>query len=1028
MDVDQSRIEEANRLNRIEVARAYLQQTPNSPENKRVRIEWCKEALRLRHLELTKLLYTDELIYDREGRLDDVINIELLSSAIESDFVEGFEFLLHRGLSFEITECGFWCALFEAVRKEKIGILKYLASFPVLCVLNSTFGETILMVACKNSNLEVFSILLKHQNVKDVINYISLDEGLSVLHLCIDWANCETTCLLYVMMLVEAGADVNILSNEFITPLFTAARRGFMSVLSYLVDHGAHVSVPDLNLYTVLHHIITKPNTILFVQKLIKAGLEINLQNKLGETSLYLATKYRNGCAVKILLNTNGCDVNLSDKKGITPLLLAVEQNDIEIFKLLHHHGATVKKQNSREMSVLHLAIQNGNAGIVDILLYNHGCDVNLSDKVGVTPLLLAVEQNEIEIVTLLQTHGADVNKQNSRGMSPLHLAIKKGSKHIVDILLNNHSCDVNLSDKEGITPLLLAVEQNEIEIVTLLQIHGADVNKQNSRGMSPLHLAIKKGSKHIVDILLNDHSCDVNLSDKEGITPLLLAVNIRNTELIKRLLEHGVDVNKLDDDGRSAICYCFRDHGLSYWRFFSFHEYTIEILKLLESFGMEFRTQNRGNKLVKNILKIDKIEYFQHLVDSNKIDYDDIDENGDNILHLLARELNIDTISRSVFLNDEGVDVNLINSAGDTPLMVAAVFNNVPYMKALLDYGCKTDTQNYHGHTALHLCVVGIACCLKNGYFGEHECLDAALCKDVDVDVQDNEGRTALILAAKFQQVNLVKRLLIAGGDVKILDKSGKSVLEYMDFYRIIDLKICKCIMRSGGVNVRDRTGSTMMDCALDFFFELHQLSDAQEMISYLVAANYCLKNNGSYYFDQTEDSTSNIISDFRKLLYESGAEMVDIVSKLNFLLDKDKDMDTDKQTSESLSKESEFHSFCNNLSLKSMCRRVIRQHLGSNIQEKVKQLKLPIIIQNFILLKSNLADKYFSLETGDCDDDDEDDVWYYYDGGDYDDDVLDDLCRHYYDRYYVTSTSPSPSPSSSSSPSSPPPSSSSP
>ncbi|KAK6189883.1 hypothetical protein SNE40_001857 [Patella caerulea] len=1000
---------------------------PNSPENKRVRIELCGQALRLRHLELTKLIYTDDFILDREGRLDDVINIELLSSAIESDFVDGFDFLLHRGLSFEITGCGFWCALFEAVRNEKIGILKYLVSFPFLCVLNLAFGETILMVACKNSNLEVFSILLKHQNVKDVINYISRFEGLSVLHLCIDWANCETTCLPFVMALVEAGADVNILSNEFTTPLFIAARRGFMSVLAYLVDHGARVSVPDLNLYTALHHVITKPNAILFVQKLITTGLEINLQNKLGETPLYLATKYRSGGVVKTLLNSYDCDVNLSDKEGITPLHLAVEQNDVGIFKLLHHHGATVNKQNNHGRSPLHLAIQNGNADIIDILLCNHGCDVNLSDTKGITPLMLAVEQNEIEIVKLLQKRDADVNKQNNRGKSPLHLAMQNGDTNIVNILLDDHGCDVNLSGKNGITPSMLAVEQNEIEIFKLLQKRGADVNKQNNRGRSPLHLAIQNDNTNIVDVLLNDDGCDVNLSDRDGITPLMLAVDIRNTDLTKRLLQHGVDVNKLDNGGKSAISYCFHNHGLCHRSFYWENCETIEITKLLESFGVEFRSQNPGNKLVINIFKISKIGYFQHLVDTNKIGFYDIDENGDNILHLLARVDNAATVSIDVFLNDEGVDVNLMNSAGDTPLMVAAVMNNIPYMKALLDYGCTTDTQNYHGHTVLHLGVVGIACRLKNTYCDNHvlnrECLDIVLCRDIDVNVQDNEGRTALMLAAKFQIGNLVKKLLIAGGDVKIVDKSGKSVLGYIHFENIIDLNVCKSIMRSGGVNVTDRTGKTMMDCALEFI-EMDQLSDAKELMSYLVAANYNFKRGHDWNnLDQIEDSTSTRISDLRKLLYESGAARVDIVSKLNFLLDEDNDMANDTQISEILPKESEFHSFCNNLSLKSLCRRVIRQHLGSNIQEKVTQLNLPIIIQNFIQLKFNLADKYFSLETGDCDDDDDD--GYYDDDDDDHDDDLDDICRHYYDRYYEPVPSsplsslylPSPSSSSSSS-----------
>ncbi|XP_050408666.1 serine/threonine-protein phosphatase 6 regulatory ankyrin repeat subunit B [Patella vulgata] len=1153
---------ESIQLNRIEDVRLFLQQMPNTAVAKnKFRKEGCKQALQLRNLVLTQLLYTNELIYNRTERLDTRNNIELLSSAIESDFVEGFKFLLNCGLSFE---CGFWSALFEAVVTEKIQILKYLISFPVLCV-NSKFHETILTVACKKGNLEIVSILLKHQQVKDVINCVSLRSGLSALHLCIDWFKCETTCLLFVMALVEAGADVNIVSSALIPALCSAASRGFMSVLAYLMDHGADVSVVDLNLDTVLHQIVTKPNAILFVQKLIKSGLEINLQNKFGETPLHLATKYKNECIVDMLLKTHGCGVDLSDKMGITPLMLAVEQNEIgfikllsqhgadvnkqdifgesslhrliqngnksvvdvllssracdinlsdkwgitpfmfaieqnetQIAKLLHQHGANINKQNICGRSPLHLAIRYGNKSVVDVLLKAHGCVVNLSDGLGITPFMLAVEQNETQIAKLLFQHGVDVNKQDILGKSPLHRAIQNGNKIIVDDLLKAHGCDVNLSDGEGITPIMLAVEQNKTQIAKLLFQHGVDVNKQDTFGKSPLHRAIQNGNKIIVDDLLKAHGCDVNLSDGEGITPVMLAVEQNETQIAKLLFQHGVDVNKQDTFGKSPlhraiqngnkiivddllkaygcdvnlsdgkgitplilaveqnetqIAKCLHQHGANinkqdingrsplhraiqngnksivsvlleihgcdvnlfdnqnisplmsavknknlelikclcqheadinkqdslgrsaiYYAFpnhrfcFSFYDTgnEIEIMKLLESFGAEFRTQNRGNELVKNILRASGFGYFQHLVDSSKIDFDDIDENGDNILHVLARVRDLPTTSLDVFLNGEGVDINLKNSTGNTPLMVAAVLNNVPYMKILVDHGCKLDINNCYGHTVLHLCVLGLVNLVFHDFEESElnlECLDVVLCKAIDVNVHDLAGMTALMIAAQLGEYNFVKKLLTAGGDIKILDKTGKPI-SGIDFYSVPDLKLSKSIMRSCGVDTTDRMGLSMMDLAGEFI-ERNQFPNALVLISYLVAANYHLKNtHDRHYFYEAKESTR--IIDLWKLLYESGAARVDIVSKLNFIPVEDED--------QPLSIESEFHSFCNNLSLRSMCRRIIRQRLGSNIKERVTLLKLPMMVQNFLLLKCSVADKYFSLETDDDDEDGDD------------------------------------------------------
>ncbi|XP_055954674.1 putative ankyrin repeat protein RF_0381 [Patella vulgata] len=906
-----------------------------------------------------------------------------------------------------MMDSGCWCASFQAVRNDETATLKYLVSFPSLCV-NSEQGETILMLACRKQNLETVSILLKHQKVKDIINKISRGKGLSALHLCIHLGLSETTCLPFVMALVEAGADVNIFSTEMMTPSLMSASRGFMSVLAYLIDHGADVHAVDQNQCTVLHHIVTKPNANLFLQKLILAGLQINLQNKFGETPLYLATKSNNECAVNMLLETNDSCVDFTDRKGITPLMLAAIQNEIKIIKLLHKHGASVNKQNGRGKTSLNFAIRNGNNSTVDVLLKTNACDLNLSDNHGKSSLMLAVKNGNTELMKLLQQYGADINQQDNRGKTSLYLAVQNDSLNAIDVLLKMDGCDVNFSDNKGKSPLMLAVQNSNIELIELLYQYGADVNKQDGRGRSSTYLAVQKDNLKTVDVLLKMDGCDVNLTDNKGKSPLMLAVQNNNTELMVLLYQHNADVNKQDGLGRSAVYYCL--HSVCRGGHLGMTN-CIEIMKLLECFGAEFRTQNRGNKLIKHVLK-HSYDYFLHLVGSNMFDFHGLDKNGDNILHYLARCFMAFssfsasmTCSALLFLNvvltDPQIDMNRINSTSNTPLMVAAILYHIPYMQALLQHGCSTNIRNIYGHTVLHLSIIGFVKLNCNSY-NYHEWdfgwSAAILSKDIDVNVQDNDGQTALMLAAKLGEYKLVKQLCRAHADCKILDKFGKSMVNYLDFYRITDIKFCKYIIHNFGVNITDKRGKTMMDMAMKFI-DREYLSGAFNLISYLIAANYSFQNLGQNRRNRmdsitTEDVLSSRTNDYRNLLYQSGADKIDIVYKLPFVEDEyEYNDDTDAQITRLMSQESELHSFCNNICLKSLCRRIIRQHLGSNIQDKVTQLKVPLTVQNFLLLKGSLEDKYFNLETEDSDDDDDED---------YDMDVdydVDEFCIDLYD-----------------------------
>ena len=71
----------------------------------------------------------------------------------------------------------------------------------------------------------------------------------------------------------------------------------------------------------------------------------------------------------------------------------------------------------------------------------------------------------------------------------------------------------------------------------------------------SPLMIAVSQRKTEIVRFLL-ENGVDANCSDSKGFTPLMLASFLNETEIIRILVQHGADVNARSKNSFSAIIY----------------------------------------------------------------------------------------------------------------------------------------------------------------------------------------------------------------------------------------------------------------------------------------------------------------------------------------------------------------------------------------------------------------------------------------------------------------------------------------
>ena len=102
-------------------------------------------------------------------------------------------------------------------------------------------------------------------------------------------------------------------------------------------------------------------------------------------------------------------------------------------------------------------------------LLLDHGANVNIKDKYGLTPLHRAKTEEQTR---LLLDHGADINAKNGWGITPLHQPNTEAQTK----LLLEAGADVNVKDYFGRTPL---VYTSSIQVLKLLVEAGAVVTAE---------------------------------------------------------------------------------------------------------------------------------------------------------------------------------------------------------------------------------------------------------------------------------------------------------------------------------------------------------------------------------------------------------------------------------------------------------------------------------------------------------------------------------------------------------------------
>jgi ankyrin repeat protein len=460
--------------------------------------------------------------------------------------------------------------------------------------------------------------------------------------------------------MIRAGADVNAAQPDGTRPIHWAVFRVDHELLEALIAKKAKVDVTNEFGSSPLAEAV-KIADAAAVKLLLAAGAKPESPNLDDETALMLAIKTGELPVVELLLNA-GAKVNVVEKfHNQTPLMYAAAaaKNAGPMVKLLLSKGANTKpralytdwpSQITSEpraqyrpvggLTALLYAARGGCYECVDALLAS-GAEVNMPTPEGVTPLMMALDNDHNEVAKLLLDRGANPGTWDWWGRTALYIVVDRkaggssggsrlagqpaagrggrgaapaarvggvapvSSMGIIKMLL---AADVDPSPQlnmhrpsrggnsgrfidpllaTGCTPLLRATMANDTEVIQALLAKGASPNI-NAMGLTAFLVAAGVGTGNrggtglaaaasaggppnmpLVDLLIQ-HGADVNAqvtgtktysmriarapSSNEGMTALHNAAQAGRAELVKYLLEKGANPEIVDSNNRKPI------------------------------------------------------------------------------------------------------------------------------------------------------------------------------------------------------------------------------------------------------------------------------------------------------------------------------------------------------------------------------------------------------------------------------------------------------------------------------------------
>jgi ankyrin repeat protein len=342
-----------------------------------------------------------------------------------------------------------------------------------------------------------------------------------------------------VRALIEAGADIDIRDSRLDNPFLYASAEGLYEIVNLTIEAGANTRLTNRFGGTALIPAAERGHVSIVHELLTRTDVDVNHVNDLGWTALLEAIVLSDGGPrhqqIVQLLVDHGADVTIPDKNGVTALQHAQVRGFKEIEQIL------LATATALDLQIIHAA-GTGDLEYVRQLLVQ-GASVHAQDADGRTALIAAAYRNDLPMVDILIEAGSDVNKQDETQQSAYLISTSEG---YLELLQRTLQAGANVHSKDSFngTGLIRAADRGHVEIIRELLKTDIEIDHVNNLGWTALLEAIilgDGGTRHTEVVrLLVEAGVDVNLADSNGITPLAHARQRGHNRMVEILVSAG--------------------------------------------------------------------------------------------------------------------------------------------------------------------------------------------------------------------------------------------------------------------------------------------------------------------------------------------------------------------------------------------------------------------------------------------------------------------------------------------------------
>lgn len=316
-------------------------------------------------------------------------------------------------------------------------------------------------------------------------------------------------------------------------------------------------------------------------------------------------------------------------------------------------------------------------------------------------------------------------------------------------------------------------VSKIRVDVLRYIISIGGDVNITDGSGINAI-LAFsvsehQEYSNEIFSFIVNNKNIDSQ--DVNGNTALMNCCKNGNFKLAQLLINAGANINVKNNVEISALMFA------------SSRGY-LDIVHLLINAGvdLDFQSKHGWTSLMcvaENVIDSNKYNCLKALIDA-KANIDIRNDDGDTALIIAVRKSSTtSSISTVEYLINTNANLNIQNKDGFTSLMIASIYSNttssIDTVKKLISVGCNLNIRCKNGQTALMLAI------RNRNIDAMNELINVEKSK-CDLDIVDNYGRSALMIASKYpnknNNINIVKSLINTKCNLNTVDKFGRSAL----------------------------------------------------------------------------------------------------------------------------------------------------------------------------------------------------------------------------------------------------------